>query len=126
MSSYYSPANLKRIPELMKMSPEAAEAYMDFERHVYETANKLPQKTKELIALTVAHITGCPYCIDVHVKKFKALGGSMEEIMEALLVAASTRSGAILSHGLNALMSYKEGQESKGERKSADDPECFC
>ncbi|USG64356.1 carboxymuconolactone decarboxylase family protein [Brevibacillus ruminantium] len=126
MKPYYSPANLQRIPDLMKMSPEAAKAYFHFERQVYEKANVLPQKTKELLALTVAHVTGCPYCIDVHVKKFKALGGSMEEIVEALLVAASTRSGAILSHGLNALNSYEEAAESPDERKTDDEPKCFC
>lgn len=117
-----------RIPELMKRSPAAAEAYLHFERQVYEAPSLLPQKTKELIALTVAHVTGCPYCIDVHVKKYKALDGTMEEIMEALLVAASTRSGAILSHGLNALNSYEEAKEKVPQEgnKVDGDPQCFC
>lgn len=126
MKSYLSPANLQRIPELIKLSPEAAASYLHFEHQVYQTANTLPQKTKELIAVTVAHVTGCPYCIDVHVKKYKALGGTMEEIMEALLVAASTRAGAILSHGVNALISYEEGEENKSQKGSNEVPECFC
>ena len=49
----------------------------------------------------------------------------MEEIMEALLVAASTRAGAILSHGVNALISYEEGEENKSQKGSNDVPECF-
>lgn len=100
MKTYYDPANLQRIPELIKLSPEAATAFLNFEHQVYQTAQVLPERTKELIAITVAHVTGCPYCIDVHVKKFKGLGGTREEIMEALLVAASTRAGAILSLSL--------------------------
>ncbi|QRG66559.1 carboxymuconolactone decarboxylase family protein [Brevibacillus choshinensis] len=128
MNSYYSPANLERISDLMKRSPAAAEAYLQFERQVYEAPSLLSQKMKELIALTVAHVTGCPYCIDVHVKKFKALDGTMEEIMEALLVAASTRAGAILSHGLNALISHEEanGKLPKDDSKVDRDPQCFC
>lgn len=128
MKPYYSPANLGRIPDLMKKSPAAAEAYLHFEHQVYGTPSLLPQKTKELIALTVAHVTGCPYCIDVHVKKYKALGGSMEEIMEALLVAASTRAGAILSHGLHALISFEDEHEkiTQDGSKAEDDPKCFC
>ncbi|WP_342434357.1 carboxymuconolactone decarboxylase family protein [Paenibacillus sp. FSL H7-0442] len=126
MKSYLSPTNLQRIPELIKLSPETAASYFHFEHQVYQTANTLPQKTKELIAVTVAHVTGCPYCIDVHVKKYKTLGGTMEEIMEALLVAASTRAGAILSHGVNALISYEEGEENKSQKGPNDVPECFC
>jgi|GEM_PF-2670294 len=86
MKPYYSPEHLQRIPDLMKVSPEAAASYLHFEKQVYQTAHALPQKTKELIAIATAHVAGCPYCIDVHVKKYKALGGTMEEIVEALLL----------------------------------------
>lgn len=115
--SFYDKSNLARIPELMKLAPEAAASYFALERKVYHESPHLPVKTKELIAITVAHVTGCPYCIDVHVKKYKGLGGTMEEIMEALLVAALTRSGATLSHGVNALHAY-------GDEPQA--PQCFC
>lgn len=121
MKPYYSAENLKRIPELVQLSPEPAKAYFRFEHEVYEGATALSQKTKELLALTVAHVAGCPYCIDVHVKKYKALGGTREEITEALLVAAATRAGAILSHGINALISYEEA-----DGKSEQEPKCFC
>ncbi|GAA3400454.1 carboxymuconolactone decarboxylase family protein [Paenibacillus hodogayensis] len=126
MNAYYAPANLQRIPDLVRQSPEAAAAYVQFEREAYRTS-ALPPQTKELLALTVAHVTGCPYCIDVHVKKYKALGGTMEEITEALLVAAATRAGAILSHGVNALLSYEEGAESDnpGEPEDGKAPKCF-
>ena len=110
--SYYEKSNLAHIPELMKLAPEAASSYLALERKVYHESQHLPTKTKELIAICVAHVTGCPYCIDVHVKKYKELGGTMEEVMEALLVTAMTRSGAILSHGVNALLAYQEGPSS--------------
>lgn len=127
MKPYYSPEHLLRIPDLMRASPEAAASYLHFEKQVYQTANALPQKTKELIAIATAHVSGCPYCIDVHVRKYKALGGTMEEIVEALLVAATTRAGAILSHGVNALLSYEKEDANDGPHHGAQDgPECFC
>lgn len=126
MKPYYSPEHLRRIPDLMKASPEAAASYLHFEKQVYQTASALPQKTIELIAIATAHVTGCPYCIDVHVKKYKALGGTMEEIVEAILVAAATRAGAILSHGVNALLSYEKEEASTPPHGAQDGPECFC
>ncbi|MFC4098123.1 carboxymuconolactone decarboxylase family protein [Paenibacillus xanthanilyticus] len=134
MSPYYDRSNLSRIPDLVKLAQPAAEAYLAFEQEAYAESGVLPVRTKELIAVAVAHVTGCPYCIDVHVKKFKTLGGTREEIMQALLVAASTRAGAVLSHGTHALLAYEESEraaEAASDRQeapvpAADGPECFC
>lgn len=116
MNHYYDRSNLERIPDLMKLSPKAAASFLSFEKDIFHSSDVLPQKTKELIAVAVAHVTGCPYCIDVHVKKCKELGGTREEIFEAVLVAASTRAGAILSHATHALKSFEESSA----------PDCFC
>ncbi|MGO4179790.1 carboxymuconolactone decarboxylase family protein [Paenibacillus sp. TAF43_2] len=78
---------------------------------------------KELIAVAVAHVIGCPYCIDVHVKKCKELGGTREEIIEAVLVAASTRAGAILSHATHALISFEEDDNKRHARKQSNHPQ---
>ncbi|MFB9324645.1 carboxymuconolactone decarboxylase family protein [Paenibacillus aurantiacus] len=133
MSSYYDRSNLNRIPDMVKLAQPAAAAYLAFEQEAYADSEVLPVRTKELIAVTVAHVTGCPYCIDVHVKKFWALGGTREEIVQALLVAASTRAGAVLSHGTHALLAYEEsepGEAAAGRQQAStaasDGPECFC
>ncbi|OXM84805.1 carboxymuconolactone decarboxylase family protein [Paenibacillus rigui] len=135
MNSYYDRTHLEQIPELIRLAPEAAASFLQFEEQLYHgSTSKLPMRTKELIAVTVAHVTGCPYCIDVHVRKYKEQGGTMEEIVEALLVAAATRSGAILSHGVQALLAYNRqapapeagthrDQQGSG---SSGTPECFC
>ena len=133
MKPYYSPANLERIPELIRLAPQAAASFLAFEKDVYHAAEALPPRTKELIAVAVAHVTGCPYCIDTHVKKYKMLGGSPEEIVEAVLVAASTRAGAILSHATHALIAFDQqdgliaAESSKsGPASSPSDPKCLC
>lgn len=129
MTSYYDPSNLKKIPELMNLAPQASASFLSFEKEVYHAMNHIPLKMKELIAIAVAHVTGCPYCIDVHVKKFKELGGNREEIFEAVLVAASTRAGAILSHATHALLTFdttKPSQDDDQKGNPPDKPECFC
>lgn len=129
MNHYYDRSNLQRIPELMTLAPQAAASFLSFERDVFHATVAIPLKMKELIAVAVAHVTGCPYCIDVHVKKCKELGGTKEEILEAILVATSTRAGAILSHATHALISFEDNPEqlsaqTTDQRSSV--PDCFC
>jgi AhpD family alkylhydroperoxidase len=58
----------------------------------------LPGKIKDLIAIAVAHVTQCPYCIRAHTKSARAKGASEQEIMEAIWVAAEMRAGAAVAH----------------------------
>ncbi|MFC0212405.1 carboxymuconolactone decarboxylase family protein [Paenibacillus chartarius] len=129
MEQYYLRSNLNKIPELIKLAPGASKSFLAFERDVFHDQGAVPVKMKELIAIAVAHVTGCPYCIDVHVRKYKELGGTQEEILEAVLVAASTRAGAILSHATHALLSYEDNCEKHSEaeeKRPQPGPECFC
>ncbi|MCR2805787.1 carboxymuconolactone decarboxylase family protein [Paenibacillus soyae] len=128
--NYYDSNNLRRIPDLIRLAPEAAQSYLTFEHQVYEELKGIPLRTKELIAIAVSHVTGCPYCIDAHVKKFQSLGGTREEIFEAVLVAACTRAGAVLSHATHSLVAYEEGgpqeQQQSTEAQPKHKPDCFC
>ena len=63
----------------------------------------LPRKTKELIAVAVAHVTQCPYCIKGHTIAAASHGATDEEIMEAIWVAAEMRAGAAYAHSLIAM-----------------------
>ncbi|WP_433945059.1 carboxymuconolactone decarboxylase family protein [Paenibacillus sp. SN-8-1] len=129
-TNYYDSSNLKKVPELIRLAPQAAQTFLAFENEVYHELHSIPVKTKELIALAVAHVTGCPYCIDVHTQKFKSLGGTREEMFEAVLVATSTRAGAVLSHATHSLLAFDEdrsgGQERSQEPPANGTPSCFC
>lgn len=128
--NYYESSNLKRLPELIRLAPSASKLFLAFENEIYQEMNTLSLKTKELIALAVAHVTGCPYCIDEHAKRLKALGGTREEAFEAVLVATSTRAGAILSHATHLLLSFDEAkpdnQETPINPEHPNHPNCFC
>ncbi|MGB8954309.1 MAG: carboxymuconolactone decarboxylase family protein [Tumebacillaceae bacterium] len=118
----YKLSNMLRQAEASKIVPDAVKAFFEFDEKVYADGH-LSLKVKEAIAVAVAHVTQCPYCIEVHVQRFKAAGGTKEEMMEAILVAGSVRAGGTLSHGVNALNAW---DREKKPAEKATEPECFC
>ena len=96
----------KRMREL---APEAYRAWLEFDRKAF-TEGALPVKTKELIALGIAHITQCPWCIDAHVKKATRAGATEAEIGEVIFVAMAMAAGAAWSHGGLALQCHMNHQ----------------
>ena len=62
----------------------------------------LSAKTKQIVAVAVAHVTQCPYCIAGHTKAALRAGATQEELMEAIWVAAEMRAGGTYAH--SALM----------------------
>ena len=89
------------------MNGDTFKAFIDFDQQALK-AGKLSVKEKELIAVAVAHTTGCPYCIELHTKAAKKAGASLEEVAESIFVAVALNAGAALAHGVNALNAYTE------------------
>lgn len=85
-----------------ELAPEAIEAWRNFSRTIFKDG-ALPGKTKQLIAIAVAHVTQCPYCIRAHTAQAKTAGATPEEIMEAIWVAAEMRAGAAVAHSAVAI-----------------------
>lgn len=88
-------------PEINKqkaaLAPAQVAAWRNFSRTVFNEG-VLDAKTKQLIAVAVAHVTQCPYCIKAHTPQAMKAGASKEEIMEAIWVAAEMRAGAAYAH----------------------------
>lgn len=84
------------------LAPETDRAFREFSRQVF-TAGALDAKTKQLLAVAVAHVTQCPYCIRGHTKGALQAGASEQEIMEAIWVAAEMRAGGSFAHSAIAL-----------------------
>ncbi len=103
-------------PEIAKkreqLSPATLNAWRTFSRQVF-VDGALPAKTKDLIAIAVAHVTQCPYCIRDHTKSALAKGASGKEIMEAIWVAAEMRAGAAIAHSALAIDVIKEHPSSE-------------
>ncbi|KXH86093.1 carboxymuconolactone decarboxylase family protein [Sporosarcina sp. HYO08] len=107
VQTLYKRSNMNRLGEFGKLTPDALQSFVQFNNHALAEEH-LSAKLKELIAVAVAHTTGCAYCIDTHVKKAKALGMTKEEMAEVILVATALKAGAALAHGVNALNAFDE------------------
>lgn len=84
------------------LAPKNIEAWRNFSKTVFE-AGALDEKTKQLIAVAVAHVTQCPYCIKSHTTQAMRKGASKEEIMEAIWIASEMRAGAAYAHATIAM-----------------------
>ena len=105
-----------------ELSPAAAAAFHDFSTAVF-AAGALTTRTKHIIAVAVAHVTQCPYCIKGHTKAALRDGASAQELMEAIWVAAEMRAGAAFAHSVIALAEMAAGgvNESNGPAHGAVD-----
>ncbi|VEF47568.1 alkylhydroperoxidase like protein [Bacillus freudenreichii] len=101
----YRKSNLNKLGELANYAPEAFTSFIDFNNKAL-AEGKLSVKLKELIAVAVAHVTGCAYCIEIHVNDVKKAGASKEEVAEAIFVATALKAGSALAHGVNALNAF--------------------
>jgi len=103
-------ASTKELATLRKrLAPKPAEAFKAFSQSVFADGT-LPAKTKQLIAVAVAHVTQCPYCIRGHTHGALEKGATAEEIMEAIWIAAEMRAGAAYAHSVLALDSITRAQ----------------
>ncbi len=84
------------------LAPEITEAFRNFSKAVFKDG-ALPEKTKQLIAVAVAHVTQCPYCIHGHTAQAMRKGANEQEIMEAIWVAAEMRAGGAYAHAALAV-----------------------
>jgi AhpD family alkylhydroperoxidase len=90
------------------LEPEIYAAFQSFSQRVFADGS-LPSKTKQLIAVAVAHVTQCPYCIRSHTKRATMRGATAQEIMEAIWVAAEMRAGAAYAHSALAIDEMTKG-----------------
>ena len=85
-----------------ELAPGPLQAFNAFSAAVFAEA-ALPTVTKQLIAVAVAHVTQCPYCIKGHTRAAIRHGATEQQVMEAIWVAAEMRAGAAYAHSALAL-----------------------
>lgn len=98
----YPPATPEMSKKRADLAPEITDAFRNFSKEVFK-AGALDEKTKQIIAVAVAHVTQCPYCIKGHTKVALHKGASNEEVMEAIWVASEMRAGAAYAHAALAM-----------------------
>jgi AhpD family alkylhydroperoxidase len=109
------PSSSRPLNDLCKeLAPDAHDAFHAFSQKVFADG-ALDAKTKQLIAVAVAHVTQCPYCIRGHTRAALRSGATRQEIMEGIWVAAEMRAGGAYAHSLLAL---EEMEKTKAPAKT--------
>jgi AhpD family alkylhydroperoxidase len=103
----YPKATSEMSKRRKELAPQTHDAFTAFSKEVFK-AGALDEKTKQLIAVAVARVTQCPYCIDGHTKLASRKGATDEEVMEAIWVAAEMRAGGAYAHAALALHALHE------------------
>src|SRR2546428_4174562 len=88
----------KQFKRMRELAPEAYRAFLEFDGKAF-AEGAMPVKTKELIALGIAQITQCPWCIDAHTARAAKAGATDQEIAETTFVGMAMAAGAAWSHG---------------------------
>lgn len=96
-----------------ELTPEVSEAFQTFQNRVFADG-ALDRKTKQIIAVALAHATQCHLCIQSHTRSALNAGATPRELMEAAWIAAEMRAGGAYAHS-NVMLS--EIQEYEAEKR---------
>jgi len=99
MDPYYKREHLADFPKISDGSPELGKKFFDWYGAVFADG-ALSAREKSLIALAVSHAVQCAYCIDAYTQDCQQKGADLEQMTEAVHVAAAIRGGSSLVHGL--------------------------
>jgi AhpD family alkylhydroperoxidase len=111
--SLYPPSSRELSEKRRALAPDTEKAFQAFSQQVFADG-ALPGKTKQLIAVAVAHVTQCPYCIRGHTKAALRHGATRQELMEAIWVAAKMRAGGAYAHSAISLTAMDEAESPRG------------
>jgi alkylhydroperoxidase/carboxymuconolactone decarboxylase family protein len=99
MPPYYLSEDLGRFSEMAAGAPELWEKFQSWYAATMEPG-ALSAREKGLIALAVASVLQCPYCIDAYTRGCLENGSNLEQMTEAVQVGAALRAGSTLVHGV--------------------------
>lgn len=105
--TYYDPEDLKKFGDIGKYQKEMADKFFAWYGEVFKEGS-LSEKEKGLIALAVAHVVQCPYCIDAYTSDCLKNGYTEKQMMEAVHVGAAIKGGATLAHSVQMTNKIKE------------------
>lgn len=109
MDTYYNPDDLEKFSTMGEEAPELWEKFMGYYGTVFADG-ALTAREKAMIALAVAAVSPCPYCIDSYVNSCLEKGVTEEQLTEVFHVACALRGGAALVHGVQMKNIVKDAE----------------
>lgn len=111
MKHYTDPTDKQFAKDIINGASKQGQAWLDFDKEVYNEETVIPSKYKELISIAVALTTQCPYCIEVHTQRAKEFGINQQELSETIMIAAALRSGAAMGYGFLSMKCFKDKEK---------------
>ena len=105
--TYYDPADLKQFGNIREFQKPLGDKFFEYYKDVFEEG-ALTKREKSLIALAVAHVVQCPYCIDAYSVNSLENGADEAQMMEAVHVGAAIKGGSALVHSVQMMDKVKE------------------
>jgi alkylhydroperoxidase/carboxymuconolactone decarboxylase family protein len=99
-ASYYQPADLARFGDVGTTAAPLWDKFLAYYTAATAQDGALTAREKALIGLAVAHSKQCPYCIDAYTGSCVDRGATVEQMHEAIHVAAALSAGIDLVHGV--------------------------
>jgi 4-carboxymuconolactone decarboxylase len=96
---YYHARDLGKFGEVAENAGELGKKFFEWYGAVFQDG-ALTAREKSLIALAVSHAVQCPYCIDAYATDALEKGADLDQMTEAVHVAAAIRGGASLVHAV--------------------------
>ena len=103
------------VLETLRRRPKTFNAFVLKGTSVLREPSSLDRKTAELVAVGAATALACEHCLDAHMTRAMEVGAEVEEIMDAILIAASISESSALSV---AFRKYRQ-LEGKLKKKAA-------
>ncbi len=113
---YFHRRHLPAFSSISRGQPKLAEGFFSYYGAVFSDG-AMSVREKSLTALAVAHVVQCPYCIDAYTKGSLEAGADLEQMTEAVHVAAAVRSASTLLFAMQ--MRTQAGELQMGASASA-------
>jgi AhpD family alkylhydroperoxidase len=80
---------------------------------IYKEPSTLDRKTVELVAIGASTALHCEHCLEAHMKRAMDMGATLDEIMDAILVAGAISESSALS------VAFRKYKQLEGKVKKA-------
>jgi AhpD family alkylhydroperoxidase len=81
---------------------------------IYKEPQSLDRKTAELVAIGAAAALRCEHCLEAHMHRARTEGASLDQIMDAILIAGAIADSSTLS------IAFRKYKQLEGKSKKAD------
>ena len=117
--TYYQRRHLPAFSSIKEGQEELARLFFAYYGAVFADG-ALTVREKSLAALAVAHVVQCPYCIDAYTSGSMECGADLEQLTEAIHIAAAVRASSTLMFGMQAYTQVQALELSVGPNPSSE------